>query len=251
MRYQRAAPGVILVSMHSDSLRLLSYGLVPGVCLVCGAASGRHLDLCLPCEADLPWLLAGCPRCGLASAVPGAFCGACLSKPPAWQRFHAAFRYEKPIASLHSAFKFHQDLASGLLLAELLAGYLRAHHTLEFVAGTWIVPVPLHWRRHLRRGFNQAAVIARTLAQYLNLPVCAALRRRRHTEAQQHLDRAARRKNLTHAFQTVVGVRNLCILLVDDVLTTGATAENAARTLLEGGARQVDLCCLARTPNPV
>jgi ComF family protein len=111
------------------------------------------------------------------------------------------------------------------------------------------VPVPLHWRRRWTRGFNQAEVIADELAYRLRIPLHAQalLRRQQHTP-QQQLTAAQRRRNLRSGFAIRGDVRGRHVALVDDVVTTGATAAEIARTLLDAGAASVQVWCLARTP---
>ena len=144
------------------------------------------------------------------------------------------------------AFKFHR--------LEYLGGHLgrRLAHLLRPRLGDVevVVPVPLHWIRFLTRGYNQAAAIARPLAKELGLPMIGALRRRRATPAQSRLHRADRRRNLHRAFRArrVSKIRGRHVLLVDDVVTTGATLEAAARCLLDAGAAGVTAVTAARTP---
>ncbi len=117
-----------------------------------------------------------------------------------------------------------------------------------------VVPIPLHWWRYLRRGYNQAAAIARPIAAEFDLPLSGALRRRRATPAQSRLSRAERRCNLLDAFALWPGLASTCerrrVLLVDDVVTTGATLQAAAACLRQAGAASVTALTIARTPEP-
>jgi len=151
------------------------------------------------------------------------------------------------------AFKFRRldylgrhfgDLLAGELLAERFAADLAAAGELDA-----IVPVPLHWRRRLHRGFNQAERIARPLARALGLPVVPYLRRIRATPPQSLLGRPARIANLRRAFRVSQPerLRGLSLLLVDDVATTGATLEAAAAVLRQAGAERVVAVTVART----
>jgi ComF family protein len=135
-------------------------------------------------------------------------------------------------------------------LRHLLAPRLAAVY-----AGSWqpgeidaIVPVPLHAGRQRERGYNQSALLARALAPYVGVAVLeGALRRRRATPPQVGLSLAERRRNMQAAFEARLSARGVRILLIDDVVTTGATVESAARALLESGARRVSVLSVART----
>lgn len=220
--------------------------LLPGTCILCGAASGQPWDLCIPCANDLPWNEHGCPRC--AMPLPGtqsAACGHCLSKPPHFSACVAALRYTYPVRELVSRFKFDADLASGRLLSQLLVQRLSALGA-PAPGELVLVPVPLHPVRRATRGFNQAERIARVVASSLRQNLQEGLVERvRQTPDQKNLSAAARRANLRGAFRagSCAGLR---IVLIDDVLTTGATADAISATMLAAGAREVHVWCLAR-----
>jgi ComF family protein len=137
-------------------------------------------------------------------------------------------------------FKRQQELAR--LFGELLAASLTATPLPDC-----LVPVPLHPSRYRTRGFNQALEIARPLADRLKLPLCPNLCRRvRPTPPQRLLDAQTRRQNLRGAFQATADLSGCRIALVDDVLTTGATADALAAVLKQAGAKQVEVWVLAR-----
>jgi len=158
------------------------------------------------------------------------------------------WHYQPPFDSVVMGLKFRRlDY-----LAKRLAGPLAEQ--LDRTRFDVVVPVPLHWSRRLRRGYDQAELIAAELCDTLGRPLVRALRRRRATPAQSlHRDRQGRRANLDAAIvmrRRLGGqIRGLRVLLVDDVLTTGATLEAAARPLLDAGARSVDVAVAARTPS--
>jgi len=220
--------------------------LLPTSCLLCGEPAASAVDLCTACKRELPWLGPACPRCAQPLPVP-AVCGACQREPPRFAHCVAAFRYAYPVRELLSRFKFDGDLCAGRTLSSCLARRLAetyADHWPDFL----VVPVPLHASRLRSRGFNQAERIARRAARELELNVSTrSLRRIRATPDQKSLDLKARRANLRGAFDAVK-VPAGPVALVDDVLTTGATANAAAAALLEKGATEVHLWCLARTP---
>jgi ComF family protein len=240
--------------------------LLPAPCLGCGAplpARVPPLPLCVPCRGALaPPRLPACAVCAapLAAAAPpaGFACGRCRTDPPAFDRLLAAWRYAPPLDAVIRALKFGRrgDLGAGLAtgMAERLGGEL------ERLAGgppEVVVPVPLHWRRRLGRGYNQAERIARPLARRLGLPCTTALARRRATAPQTALGGAARRANPRGAFAPLGAfaasgprLRGRRVLLVDDVATTGATLGRAASVLRQAGAPAVHGLVVARAPRP-
>jgi len=225
--------------------RRLGVRLCPARCLACGEAALMGADLCPARAAALPWNDAASGRCALPLPVAAASCGACLQQPPPLQAVHAAFRYAAPVDWLLPRFKFHRDLAAGRLLADAMA--------LRFAAlprPDALLPVPLHQGRLRHRGYDQALELARPLAKALGLRLLpAALLRQRATRAQSELDAAARRRNLRGAF-TVPGGEALPahVVLVDDVMTTGATLHAAAIALRRAGVARVDAWVCARVP---
>ena len=227
--------------------RLLQRGslaLLAPRCLVCSERGVDRLDLCVDCRAALPWNEGGCPRCALPLA-PGADCPRCRAAPPPFTHAHAAFRYEFPVDRLLPRLKFHGDLAAGALLATLL------HWSLDPAQRPQVlVPVPLHRARLRQRGFDQALELAKSLAGATGLPLLAGrLQRRRRTRAQTELGAAARRGNVLGAFALLPGpALPAHVALVDDVLTTGATAGECAHVLLDAGVARVDLWAVASAP---
>jgi len=226
--------------LRNDASRLLW----PTRCLACDEPGGELLDLCPACAATLPWHRSACRQCALPLPAPG-ICGGCLVRPPPLHSTHAAFLYGAPLDRLLPRFKFHQDLAAGRLLSQLMAeafAPLPPPHAL--------VPVPLHRARLRRRGYDQALELARPLARALGLPLRVDLLRRvRDTAAQSELDAAMRRRNLRDAFAAPAGAAlPMHVVLVDDVMTTGATLHAAAIALRRAGVRRVDAWVCARVP---
>ncbi|MBS7664266.1 ComF family protein [Pseudomonas lalucatii] len=222
-------------------------------CTLCDEAADLPHALCSSCEGELPWLGEHCQVCALPLSAAGLTCGACLHRPPSFDRVTAPWRYAFPVDSLITRFKHQAQWPLGRLLGELLSHHLRHAFADGLPRPELLLAVPLAARRQRRRGFNQAQLLAEWLSQSLHLPQQAHwLRRTGETQAQQQLDAAARRRNLRHAFalapESRVAGRHLA--LVDDVLTTGATAESLARLLKRAGAARVDVYCLARTPRP-
>ena len=222
-------------------------------CTLCDEPADTAHGLCSSCETELPWLGGHCLICALPLPASGLTCGGCLQRQPSFDRVEAPWRYAFPVDSLISRFKHQAKWPLGRLLGELLSQHLRHAFDEGLARPDLLLPVPLADRRLRRRGFNQAAMLAQWLSQQLQLPLQAQwLRRIADTQAQQQLDAAARRRNLRRAFalSPASRVTGLHLALVDDVLTTGATAENLARLLKRAGAARVDVYCLARTPKP-
>lgn len=221
--------------------------LLPPCCLVCGeAAQGQ--DLCAACSAALPRNTPACARCGLPLPLVAPACGACLQHPPPFSLLFAPWRYEAAIAQLVPRFKFHHDLAAGRVLAQRALPLVVEWGGCSGV--TRIIPMPLHVTRLGKRGYNQALELARPLAQALELPIdVTTLVRRRATTPQTELDAAARHRNLRGAFAAAPQSGEV-VLLIDDVVTTGATVREAARTLLRAGAAEVRVLAMARAPEP-
>jgi len=237
---------------HSAALELLEI-VLPSPCLACARPTRAwrpHLGLCVPCRGRLRPLTTACCRCGepLAGAgIPAAYlCRRCRQHPPAFDQLLALWTYEPPLDAVVRELKFGGLAYLASHLAETMAE--RAGGVLSTV--DLIVPVPLHWRRLLARGYNQAAEIAHTLSHRLGPPVCRALRRRRFTRAQTSLPRSARQDNLEHAFRArrTSDLAGSTVALIDDVMTTGATLESCSRALKHGGAAAVIAVVAGRTP---
>jgi ComF family protein len=198
--------------------------------------------LCAACEAELPRLpAAACPRCALASPS-GALCGRCLAEAPQYDATVAALWYRFPADTLVQALKFGGELA----LAAFLSRILREKIPQERVDA--IVPVPLSPARLRSRGYNQAAEIARRLERgRVELTLCE---RTRDGPPQVELPFAERRRNVRGAFRVSRKLDGASIAVVDDVMTTGATLDEIARTLKGAGAARVVNWVVARTPPP-
>ena len=222
-------------------------------CLLCLAAPDeRQSDICHACLADLPWQQACCARCAMPLPHASTRCGRCLATPPAFCHAVVPLLYRFPLDALIPAFKYRRHNRYGLLLARLLADHLQQHLAEpEALIPELLVPVPMHPKRQAQRGYNQAFELTRDLAGALHLP-CRAdlLLRARQTAAQEGLDAAARRRNLRGAFTCPhpALLEGQHLALIDDVMTTGATLDEASRTLLAAGAASVQVWCVARTP---
>lgn len=206
-------------------------------CRLCRGQGQGALELCHGCRGDLPWIRCPCRHCGLPLPAGDRLCGRCRYRPPPFATVLAPLRYDGTAAALIRRFKFHGDLAAGRLLADLLAGCLPADRPQA------LIPVPLHPSRLRQRGFNQAREIARRLGP----PILGnAVRRQRPTAEQSGLAAGERRRNMRDAFRLVGRPLPTHVAIVDDVMTTGATARELTRTLRRGGVERVDVYALAR-----
>jgi ComF family protein len=198
--------------------------------------------LCTDCEADLPWLGFACPVCALALRRDEV-CGHCARARPLFDDARAAFEYRFPLDRLVQRFKFAGDLAVGRWLASRMARALEGERP-----DVLVVP-PLAAARLRERGFNQALELAKALSRALAVRCDAsAVTKVRATDPQPGLGRKARARNLRDAFRVRGDVRGLHVAIVDDVLTTGATAQELARVLKAAGAARVSVWAAARTP---
>ncbi len=217
--------------------------LWPGRCVACAADNAVN-DLCAGCRADLQPNDCCCPRCAVAMAESAATCGRCLRKAPTFDGAWSPWLYAPPLDAIVLKLKFAGDLAAGRVL-----GRLWTHKTAApaVAAVDVLVPIPLARDRLIERGYNQALELARPLAKRLQLPLRPDLLRRvRATAPQSGLDAKARRRNLSGAFAADPAVAGLRMALIDDVMTTGATMETAAKALKRAGAVSVQAWALAR-----
>ena len=218
----------------------MSSSLLPGSCLLCGADSGKEV-ICAACQTDLPSLPPRlCPHCA-DRTTHGERCGACLKDPPHFDQTVAAFRYHFPLDRVVHALKYGHQLALAGWFGQQLQARLTDH------AFDKIVPLPLHVDRLRERGFNQAGEIAKALSTLLALPAeLEMVVRTRATAPQADLADKERRTNVRGAFECRGDLSGQRILLIDDVMTTGATANECARTLKIHGARSVTVAVVAR-----
>lgn len=228
-----------------DKWQALERLLLPPRCLLCGGAAQSTLDLCAACAADLPRNDHCCARCAEPLPQSVALCGACQKHEPPWHAAWAPFQYGWPLDKLEQRFKFSASLASGRALAQVWMA-LPPPRPLPSL----IVPVPLHARRLRSRGYNQALELARPVARQLRVPLARGLLlRTRDTSAQTVLPAAERRSNVRGAFE--VNARQPLpdhVVVLDDVMTTGATLGECARVLKAAGVARVDVWAMARAP---
>lgn len=216
------------------------HSMLPQQCLLCTAESAQR-PVCNACYAHLPALPPlRCLQC--ATPTPhGDICGACLADPPAFNTISAAYRYAWPLASLIQQFKYSGNLALTRVLADSIVSADRAPVDL-------LVPMPLGPARLRERGFNQALELTRIISAETNLPIGVdACRRVDDRPPQASLPWRERAKNIRGAFIYNADLCGKRIAVVDDVMTTGATLHEIARTLRKAGAVEVHGWVVART----
>lgn len=238
--------------------------LLPGTCLLCEVLlpADNDLDLCPPCLAALPWNNSACPQCGAPGAATGPAvvagpCADCRRRPPPFALTVAPLRYESYARLWVGRLKDRLGMVEGRVLGMLLAEAAAVRYAAapadapDGPAPDLIVPVPLRPTRLARRGHNQALTLAGPVARRLGIPLARHVAFRQRAGARQRgLSRRQRLRNPIGAFAIrrtwpEPGPR---IAIVDDVVTTGATAAELARCLLAAGAREVHVLCAARTP---
>lgn len=226
-------------------LTQLYHWLLPATCPLCGASASANRSFCDGCESALPLLRHGCSRCAASfehADLADSLCGRCQKATPTFAVVRTPFRYVAPIDRLIIGSKYAGRLDWARLLGERLAQHVQSHAD----AIDAIVPVPLHRTRLRDRGYNQSLELARPVAKRLRIPIRLDIERVRATAPQTSLSAEERRRNVRGAFMAHERVAGNRLALIDDVMTSGATAEMAARCLLAAGAAHVEVWVVAR-----
>lgn len=229
-----------LSTLHHLFFQLYSK-LMPIPCSLCGTMS-QYRAICSSCIQDLPLLGAACPRCALPISK-SYLCGQCLRHPPEQDSSFSLFRYHDPIDHLIADFKYHDKLYLSALFSQLMCEHLNNRRLPDL-----LIPIPLHPNRLRQRGYNQSLELAKALSKQLGIPICNNyLIRAIDTKSQASIPFKARKKNIQHAFALTQGKLPAHIALIDDVLTTGHTADAAAKLLRKAGAHRIEVWTIART----
>jgi ComF family protein len=232
--------------MVNNWLNIIQNKWLPPRCILCGEPGFAEMDLCQACFNDLSRNHSCCYRCGEHFEMPittPQLCGRCLKRPPSFDETHAPFLYDAVMRFLITQLKFCRNYKHARLLGILLANYLA--DTVELP--DCIIPTPLHRNRYRQRGFNQSIEIARHLSERLGIPLeLNSCIRHKDTPHQTELPAKQRRKNIKNAFSVIRPINYQHLAIVDDVMTTGATAEALAKALKQHGAERVDIWVCAR-----
>ena len=226
--------------------------VLPAQCLLCRLPSNNKL-ICKHCQKVLIEDRPCCQRCGLPLPKAQPFCGDCLKQAHLFTQLHALADYQKPYPTLIKKFKYANQLINGELLATLLIESITHNIPLQQRAEVdYLLPVPLHKQKHRQRGFNQAQLLAQQISKQLHLPVLLdTVKRHKQTTAQEELSLAKRKSNLKNAFTIYPNqetkLSGTYIVIIDDVVTTGATVNSLCQVLLQAGVKRIDVWCCCRT----
>ncbi|MDI1310341.1 MAG: ComF family protein [Methylotenera sp.] len=210
-------------------------------CLLCTAEDGGNFGLCVPCYNDLPWHTAPqCPQCGLSSN--GLVCGSCLNLPPDFDATHSLLTYDFPLDVMMQRYKYGSMLNLGHIFGKMLS------NKTNLADIDLVIAMPMHPARLKERGFNQALEIAKIITK--NNPEkldYQSVQRQKLTPPQASLPLKERVRNIKGAFKVDKQLNGKRIALVDDVMTTGASLNELAKTLKQAGAIHIECWVIART----
>lgn len=217
--------------------------LFPQSCLLCSSWQAGPLGICVGCLDDMPWHMDNaCPQCALPSS-DNMLCGQCLKTPPAFDAARSLFQYRFPLSAVLQQYKYGQ-----LLTIARTMGLLVAEHIGRQSAADCIIPMPLHRRRLQERSFNQSAEIAKVVSEQLHIPLALqACARIKSTPPQASLPYKQRIRNMQGAFECRAALKDMRVILLDDVMTTGASLDALAKTVKDAGASHVECWVIART----
>jgi ComF family protein len=230
-----------------------SEACLPSQCLLCHLPSQQSL-ICDSCYQATLVERQCCLHCGCGLNSTQPFCGECLKHTFDFNQLHAVASYQKPFPELIKQLKYQHQLIYADLLGLLLASSIKRRYDNEYLQQIdYLIPVPLHITKLRQRGFNQAQLICDALLKHLDIPTLNEpfIVRNKLTIAQEGLTRIQRSKNLRDAFSlTDAGIKMLKgknIVLIDDVVTTGATINSLCQRLLKVNVNNIDVWCICRT----
>jgi ComF family protein len=213
-------------------------------CSLCADHDGGNLGICENCMRELPWhTQSQCPQCSLI--YDGRTCGSCLAAPTSFDNTTALLTYDFPLDRLLQQYKYRESLQLANTFATMLHEKLRIKKSEKI---DLIIPMPMHAKRLQERGFNQALEIAKTVAKLTNVKIdYTTCQRVKLTPPQASLPLKERSKNIRGVFNCQKDLSGLNIAVVDDVMTTGTSLDELAKTLKKAGAAHVECWVIART----
>lgn len=223
---------------------------ITSACELCGNNTSRPISLCQACQEDLPVLENSCTLCSIELGLKlpiNSICGQCLQSPPAVDYALSLFHYDSQIAHMITQLKFSHRFSNAAIFGYLLAEKIQASSKQAFKAPQVIIPVPLHSKRLANRGFNQSLEIAKACSKKLNIPIDnKRVKRTKYTLAQSDLSAKDRRKNVKNCFKLEKALEHQHVVILDDVVTTGATCNELAELLKKEGVKTVGVWAIAR-----
>lgn len=235
-----------MIKKVNNWIDIIQYSLLSPTCILCDQPGMKHFDLCTPCFRALPREKNRCYCCAIPfsdNSTKHQLCGQCQKAAPAFDNTYTPFTHQGTIRYLINQLKFNGAYKNSRILGLLLARYLAKNADLPEL----IIPVPLHPRRYRQRGFNQTYEIAKIISAQLNIPIdITSSQRVKNTPHQISLNAKERHKNIEGAFQIINPLNVSHVAILDDVLTTGATANELAKVLKSAGISRVDIWVCAR-----
>jgi len=236
-----------MIKTVNNWLNIIQYTVLPPSCIFCGKKSEQKIDLCNACKNGIRKLESQCLYCAQAFDDPSLnhqICGSCQTSPHAFDKVYAPYLHQGEVRHLINQLKFEQAHKNARLLGLLISDFLIAE---KAPLPDCILPVPLHRERYQQRGYNQTLEIAKVISQKLSIPIdynnCI---RTHNTPHQISLSLKQRHKNMKGAFKVKSSISAKHIAVLDDVMTTGATANELAKTLKSAGVTRVDIWVCAR-----
>jgi ComF family protein len=242
---------------YPDSIRQVYRRILPSflpasICVLCDAICNEedtppgHRYLCNQCLSDLPFIQTPCYLCGDVLSINETtnICGSCLHKQSYYQKSIIPLEYSFPATNLVKNLKYKENFLVSGVLSQILIDRIKQDGSTR---PDTIIPVPLHPVRLIRRGFNQSALIASILSKELNIPIDRiSCRRIKNTQQQTGFNKKQRIQNIRNCFSVCSNFPAENIAIVDDVVTTGSTVNELAKTLLIAGAKSVVIWACAR-----
>ncbi len=215
---------------------------LPSICILCNQIYKSNLALCEECIKLLKKLGPKCPCCAHPLPDDIGLCGLCIQQKPHFDKVYIDYEYTEPLRGLLHQFKYTNALYLAGFFSQLMFNSVNK----ATIMPQCIIPVPMHPERLKSRGFNQAVVLSKLLAKRLRIPYnLNCCKKIKNTSAQASLSQKERLKNLKSAF-SAASLEHQHVLIVDDLLTTGSTANEIAFLLKQNGVQRVDVCCPAR-----